>query len=140
MPKTCHPHRSHCPINIALETFGDRWSLLLLRDLILFGKRHYRELLESDEGIATNILAARLKKLEQQGLISRGRDAGNRRQVVYGVTERGLALVPVLLEMMRWAASFDPDTPVSRPFRKRLLEDREGLAAEIMAAARKRSA
>lgn len=130
--------RSACPVNFALEIFGDRWSLLVLRDLVLFGKRHYRELLASEEGIATNILADRLKKLEQEGIVQRGSDPANRRQVVYAVTAKGLALVPVLLEMMRWAAAYDPDTPVSRPFRKRLMEDRETLAAEIIAAARRR--
>jgi DNA-binding HxlR family transcriptional regulator len=139
MRKSSAKTRSACPVNIALETFGDRWSLLVLRDMILFGKRHYRELLESEEGIATNILADRLKKLEAQGLISRGEDPGNRRQVVYEVTEKGLALVPVLLEMMHWAATYDPNTPVSRPFLKRLQQDREGLAAEIITAFRKRA-
>lgn len=139
MARTRMARRSDCPVNIALETFGDRWSLLVLRDMILFGKRHYRELLASDEGIATNILAARLRALERQGLIERGRDPANRRQVVYSVTEKGLALVPVLLEMMRWAAIYDAKTPLTRRFRKRLLEDREGLAAEIMASVRERN-
>lgn len=138
MDKACAQRRSACPINIALEAFGDRWSLLVLRDMVMFGKRHYGELLESDEGISTNILADRLKKLEARGLISRGDDPGSRRQVIYKVTEKGLALVPVLLEMMHWAAAHDPGTPVSKPFLRRLREDRAGLAAEIVAAARRR--
>ena len=99
--------RSRCPINYALEIFGDRWTLLLLRDLILFGKERYRELLASEEGIATNILADRLKRLEISGIITRERDPEDGRQFIYRTTEEGLALTPVLLEIAAWASVHD---------------------------------
>jgi len=76
-----------CPIDFALDIFGDRWTLLVIRDLVFGGKRHFHELIESPEGIASNILAARLKKLEASGLISRHPDPENRRQVVYELTQ-----------------------------------------------------
>src|SRR5437868_11918581 len=97
--KTKQHRRSDCPISVALETFGDTWSLLIVRDMIYFGKKTYGEFLESQEGIATNILASRLAQLEQKGILSKKPDAADKRKEVYSLTETGLDLIPILLEM-----------------------------------------
>jgi DNA-binding HxlR family transcriptional regulator len=101
------PKRSHCPISLSLEVIGDRWSLLVLRDLILRGKKRYGELADSSEGISTNILADRLSRLERSGLILRATDAKTK-QVSYAPTRKGLDLVPVLRELGRWGLKYDP--------------------------------
>lgn len=96
--------RSDCPINFAVEVLGDRWSLLILRDIVFWGKRTYGELLGSDERIATNILASRLRHLEKEGLIERSSDLHDRRKDRYDLTESGIALIPVLVELTCWSA------------------------------------
>ena len=101
---------SGCPIDYALDLFGDRWTLLVIRDLLFVGKRHFKELMESPERIASNILTARLKKLEERGLIERRPDPDNRKQVIYTLTDKGRDLIPVLVEMVRWGGRHDPNT------------------------------
>jgi len=96
--------RSSCPINISLEIFGDRWSLLIIRDLMLRSYRTYKQFLSSDEGIATNILAERLQRLEAAGIITTARDAEDRRKVVYRLTEKGIDLAPIIVELVLWSA------------------------------------
>jgi DNA-binding HxlR family transcriptional regulator len=102
--------RSDCPVNFALETFGDGWSLLIVRDMVYFGKKTYGEFLDSDEGIATNILARRLSQLEQRGILIKTPCDADRRKELYTLTEKGLDLIPVLLEMANWGACHDPQT------------------------------
>lgn len=121
--------RSHCPISYLLDLVGDSWSLLVMRDLIFNGKRRYQELLESEEGIATNILADRLSRLEKQGIIAKRRDPGNKRQFLYTPTPKGLDLIPLLLEMIQWSAKHDPATAAPKAFLRRMKADREGLIA-----------
>ncbi len=89
---------------MTLEVFGDRWSLLSGRDLMIRGFRTFKEFQESGEGIATNILAERLRKLEAMGIIASERDERDRRKVNYRLTERGIDLAPVLLELLIWGA------------------------------------
>lgn len=96
--------RSGCPVSISLETFGDRWSLLIVRDLMVRGYRTFKEFQQSGEGIATNILADRLQKLETAGIISLEKDARDRRKVNYRLTEKGIGLAPVVLELLLWGA------------------------------------
>jgi DNA-binding HxlR family transcriptional regulator len=98
------PRRSSCPINISLEIFGDRWSLLIIRDLMLRSYRTYKEFLSSDEGIATNILAERLQRLEAAGIITTSRDTADGRKVVYRLTEKGIDLAPIIVELVLWSA------------------------------------
>ena len=105
-----YQRRSDCPINFALETFGDPWSLLIIRDLVYFGKRTYGEFLASEEGIATNILATRLAHLEQQGILTKKPHPTDERKEVYVLTEKGLDLIPVLVEMANWSAQYDAQT------------------------------
>jgi DNA-binding HxlR family transcriptional regulator len=102
--------RSDCPINFALETFGDTWTLLIIRDIVYFGKKTYGEFLESEEGIATNILADRLAHLEQKGILEKRPSEKDRRKETFVLTEKGLDLIPVLVEMAGWGAAYDPQT------------------------------
>ena len=124
MKKNQH-RRSDCPINFALETFGDMWSLLIIRDMVYFGKKTYGEFLASDEGIATNILASRLVHLEQQGLLVKKPDETDKRKEVYLLTEKGLALIPILLEMAGWSAQHDPQTAAPQAWIARVNADKE---------------
>ncbi|MGE0406437.1 MAG: winged helix-turn-helix transcriptional regulator [Candidatus Korobacteraceae bacterium] len=96
--------RSGCPVSISLEALGDRWSLLIIRDLMVRGFHTFKQFQNSGEGIATNILADRLQKLEAVGLISTERDESDRRKVIYRLTEKGIDLAPVMLELLIWGA------------------------------------
>jgi DNA-binding HxlR family transcriptional regulator len=89
---------------MALDAVGDKWSLLILRDLMFTGKRTYTELQSSDEGIATNILASRLTSLEAAGIISKEQDPENARRNLFFLTEKGIGLLPVIMELMVWTA------------------------------------
>ena len=116
-------HRSGCPINLTLETLGDRWSLIVIRDLMFGNRRHFRELLtQSEEGIASNILADRLKRLEKSGLISRRGDPSHKQKAIYSLTEAAIELVPLLAEMGAWGRRH---TPVSEELsiRAQILEE-----------------
>lgn len=128
-----------CPIDYALSIFGDRWTLLIVRDLLLSGKRYYSELLAAKEGISTNILAARLKRLEAAGLLERFPDPDSGRQVIYCLTEKGIDLVPVLLEIGLWSYKHDPTTAFPLSDLRRSRNDREGLVSDLKRAARKRA-
>lgn len=106
------PHRSGCPINLTLELLGDRWSLIVLRDVMFGGRRHYRELLnQSEEGIASNVLADRLKRLLASGLLSRVDDPSHKQKGVYSLTEPSIQLVPLLAQMGAWGRRHTPTTP-----------------------------
>jgi DNA-binding HxlR family transcriptional regulator len=102
-------HRSECVINLTVEIFGDQWSLLVLRDIIFMNRRHFRELLtKSVEGIASNILADRLQRLVQQGIIVKSQDASHKQKAIYSLTERGIELLPLLMEMVAWGHKYLP--------------------------------
>jgi DNA-binding HxlR family transcriptional regulator len=101
-------HRSHCPINLSLEVFGDRWTLLVLRDMIFGGRRHFRELLDSEERISSNILTNRLRTLVEHGLITRADNPTHRQKLTYSLTEQAIALVPVFAQIGAWAQEFLP--------------------------------
>ncbi len=102
-------HRSGCPINLAVEVFGDRWSLVVLRDMMFGNRRHFRELLTlSDEGIASNILADRLKTLQKNGLVSWVDDPSHKQKGIYSLTEMAIALVPVFAQIGAWGRRFLP--------------------------------
>lgn len=123
--------KSGCPIHFALEIFGDKWSLLIIRDLMFKGKKTYGEFLNSEEKIATNILADRLHMLEEGGLIKSKRDKNNKSKFNYTLTEKGIDLVPVLLEIINWSAKHDQKTAAPTEFVDRVKQDREGFIAEI---------
>lgn len=123
--------RSDCPISFALDLFGDRWTLLVIRDLAFKGKNSFGDFLASDEGIARNILADRLARLEAEGFIEKRPDPDDLRRSIYTLTERGLGLVPVLVEMILWSAREDPDTGAEADFVREATEDREGLIERL---------
>jgi len=108
--------RSNCPINFAVETFGDKWTLLVIRDLMFKGKRHYSDFLASDEKISTNILADRLQKLEFKGVISKSTDPENASKYIYSLTEKGQALLPAMIEVTAWSAQYDSLTNTPTDF------------------------
>ena len=115
--------RSGCPINLTLEVLGDRWSLIVIRDVMFGNRRHFRELLnQSEEGIASNILAARLKRLLEEGLLSKRDDPTHRQKAIYSLTEPSIQLVPLLAHMGAWGLRH---MPVSEELgiRARLLEE-----------------
>lgn len=124
--------RSHCPVSLALEAIGDRWSLLILRDLIIRGKRRYQEFLSSEEGISTNILADRLVRLEQQGLISKSDDQDDKRQFRYFPTQKALDLLPVIFAMGRWSFKYSPDVDRAHPFFQRMQAGERAFMRQIL--------
>jgi len=105
--KTSPKRRSECPLNASVEMLGDRWSLLIIRDMMLRGFRSYKEFLECFEGIATNILADRLRKLQDYGIVVAVRDPKDARKITYLLTAKGIDLAPVLTEMVLWAAAHE---------------------------------
>ena len=120
---TKNPHRSGCPINLSVEVFGDKWSLVILRDMMFGNRRHYRELLrQSMEGISSNILADRLKSLVDDGMISKVDDPSHKQKGIYSLTEKSIALVPVFAALGSWGRKW---MPVSRELsiRAQLLEE-----------------
>ena len=107
-PKTSGPERrSECPLNASVEMLGDRWSLLIIRDMMLRGFRTYKEFMECYEGIATNILADRLRKLVAHGIVTTEADPSDGRKRIYSLTAKGIDLAPVLTEMVLWAAGHE---------------------------------
>lgn len=140
MGKKTETRRSACPISFALDILGDKWTLLVVRDLVFAGKRHFRDFLASPEGIASNILASRLRTLEARGIVSRRPDPASARKVIYELTVKGIDLVPVLLELIRWGANHDPKTAAPVSFTRRIAEDRERLIAELTSSLKKKRA
>lgn len=118
-------NKSHCPINFSLETFGDSWSLLIIRDIVWFGKKTYGEFLHSEEGISSNILASRLVQLEQKGILMKSPYESDKRKDAYSLTAKGLDLIPIVLEMALWGAQYDPETDAQMSFITAINADRE---------------
>jgi DNA-binding HxlR family transcriptional regulator len=115
--------RSGCPINLTLEAIGDKWSLLIIRDMIFGNRRHFREMLsKSEEGIASNILADRLKRLVAQGIITRSADPSHKQKAIYSLTGQGIELLPILARMAIWGRKYLPVTE-ELGIRARLLEE-----------------
>ncbi|WP_440524221.1 winged helix-turn-helix transcriptional regulator [Sphingomonas sp.] len=115
--------RSGCPINLTMETLGDRWSLIVIRDIMFGNRRHYRELLShSQEGIASNILADRLKKLVERGLLTKRDDPSHKQKAIYSLTEPAIQLLPVLAQIGAWGRRHLPTTP-ELAIRAQLLEE-----------------
>ncbi|HUA82279.1 MAG TPA: helix-turn-helix domain-containing protein [Bryobacteraceae bacterium] len=124
------PKRSGCPVNMSLEVFGDRWSLLIVRDLMVRGYRTFKQFEESGEGIATNILADRLRALEKSGIIQVSADKLDRRRLHYRLTEKGVSLAPVLLELLIWGAR-NEKTAAPCALIENLAANREQVLAEV---------
>lgn len=132
MAKPHREKRSDCPLNVSLEIFGDRWTLLIVRDLMLKGLNTFREFLEGGEAVASNVLTDRLNRLEAHGIVERRPNAQDGRSHIYRLTEKGIQLAPVLLEMILWAARHEKTAaPASEV--KRMMRQRESYLAEIRA-------
>jgi DNA-binding HxlR family transcriptional regulator len=117
------PGRSGCPINLTLEVLGDRWSLIVIRDIIFGNRRHFRELLgQSEEGIASNILAARLKRLMAEGILTRRDDPSHKQKAVYSLTAKGIDLLPLLVQVGAWGRRHLPTTP-ELAIRQQIMEE-----------------
>jgi DNA-binding HxlR family transcriptional regulator len=103
-PKMASKQKSGCPINLSLELLGDRWTLLIIRDLVFAGKRHFREFLLSDEGISSRTLAERLQTLQDEGILTRSEDPTHGLKAIYRLTEAGIDLLPVLATLGAWGS------------------------------------
>lgn len=116
-------HRSGCPINLSLEVLGDSWSLIVIRDIMFGNRRYYRQLLnESEEGIASNILSDRLKRLTHEGLVTKAQDPSHQQRQNYSLTEKSIQLVPVLVQLGSWGRRFLPVSP-ELSIRAKILEE-----------------
>ena len=130
--------RSHCAVNYGVEIFGDRWSLLIIRDIVFVGKKTYGDFLKSEEGIATNVLASRLAFLEEQGVLLKTPSPNDRRKDFYTLTEKGLDLIPIVLSIVLWSARHDSKSYVRdlEQFVTRLSESPAQVSEEVKALVR----
>jgi DNA-binding HxlR family transcriptional regulator len=131
MPKNkpASKRRSGCPLNASVEMLGDRWSLLILRDMMIRGYRSFNEFLQSDEKIASNILADRLRRLESYDIIAAERDSADGRKVLYSLTPKGIDLAPVLTEMVLWAARHEETD--NQALVREMQRDKDKLIADV---------
>ncbi|MCR2764922.1 helix-turn-helix transcriptional regulator [Microbacterium sp. zg.B48] len=128
--------RSECPINFTLELLGDPWSLLVVRDIVYFGKRTFGEFLSSTEGMARNILSARLTRLQERGILQSAVHPTDGRKEVYTLTETGVGLVPLLLAAADWGAEHAPSTDAPPWWIELVRERRDELTQLISEAVR----
>jgi DNA-binding HxlR family transcriptional regulator len=130
--------RSHCAVNYGVEIFGDRWSLLIIRDIVFVGKKTYGDFLKSEEGIATNVLASRLAFLEEQGVLSKAPSPDDGRKDFYSLTEKGLDLIPIVLNIVLWSGKYDSQSYVrhSQEFFARLSQNPIEVSEEVRALVR----
>ena len=129
--------RSLCPISLALEILGDRWSLLIVRDLMFAGKRHFRQFMQSEEGIASNILADRLARLVEHGVLTKADDPSHAQKAIYSLTPMGIDLLPVLTQLGVWGRRHLPVTRESGAAAAALEKGGPALQKEIRSALRK---
>jgi len=122
-------HRSGCPVSISLDIVGDRWSLLIVRDVMVRGYRTFRQFQRAGEGIATNILSHRLRKLEAAGILTTEPAEEDGRSMHYRLTSKGIALAPVLLELLIWAGNHET-TGAPNAFIAQMEQNREAILAE----------
>lgn len=130
--------RSYCSINLALELFGDKWTLLIIRDMMLGGKRHFREILQSDEKISSNILTDRLNMLEREGVITKQSDSSHKQKIIYSLTEKGIDLLPVIVAMAQWSLLHEPVDEVSRQHTQLLVDGAPALTQSMMSELREK--
>lgn len=123
--------KSDCPINFALEIFGDRWTFLLVRDMMFKGKHYYGEFLQAEEKIATNILADRLSLLEKSGIVVKTVDTEHKSKFIYRLSRKGIDLLPILVEVIMWSAKYDESSAADVKFVRSVKRDNESLLKEI---------
>jgi len=125
---------SGCPVSFALDTFGDRWSLVIIREIMILGKRTYSEFMEIEEGIATNILIDRLKHLEAEGIVEKNRDPENRRSYIYTLTKKGHDLAPIMIEIILWSGAHDHRSCALHGALDQIRENRDAFEAKSRSA------
>jgi len=123
-----------CPVVFSLDIFGDKWSLVILRDILLGSKSHFREFLASEEKIASNVLSVRLENLVANGLLIKKDDPANKSAAIYIPTQKTLDLLPMLFELMRWGIKYNPSTDVSVPVMSQLTNNPESLRDQVILA------
>lgn len=131
--RTIPERRSECPISFGLDVFGDKWTLLILRDMLLFGYTRFSDF-AIHEGISTNILTDRLQRLETAGIITKKQDTVLKNQNVYNVTPKGRDLTNVLIGVMLWGLKYDEQTPVDKNFITRISNDLDIVINEVRVA------
>jgi DNA-binding HxlR family transcriptional regulator len=123
--------RSDCPVSRTLDVFGDKWSLLIIRDLMFGNKCTYNDFLKSDEGIATNILASRLKGLEENGIIEKSPHPDSKAKIMYKLTTKGIDLLPIIMEIYIWSEKYFPMSAELKAIIKEAKKDKEKFAKQI---------
>ena len=123
--------RSDCPISTALDIFGDKWSLLVIRDILFKGKNTYGAFLASEEKIATNILADRLLRLEAGGLLTKQAHPQSKLKVLYKPTVKAIELIPLLVELIAWSEKYHDVHPYAREFVRAIKKDKQGLIKKL---------
>lgn len=121
-----------CPVRFGMSQFGDKWSFLIIRDLMFKGRKYYNEFLEAGEGISTNILASRLVDLECNGIVVKRRDTIKRSKYIYSLTDKGIALMPMMLAMIDWAEKYDELTEVPLEFVQQLRQNPKQLQQKLL--------
>ena len=121
-----------CPIRFGMGIFGDKWTLLIVRDLMFKGKKYYGEFTDPEENISTNILADRLIKLQKHEIVTKQRDPENKSRFIYSLSQKGMDLLPVMLAIIDWSEKYDPNTGVPRDFIHDLREDPVKLSKDVI--------
>jgi len=121
-----------CPVRFGMSQFGDKWSFLIIRDLMFKGRKYYHEFIEAGEGISTNILATRLADLEANGIVSKSRDPVKGSRFIYKLTQKGIELMPMMLAMIDWAEKYDNKTEVPKDFIDNLRNDPENFQQQLL--------
>ena len=132
MAKALKQRRSRCPVNHAIEILGDKWTLLVIRDMVFHQKRSFSELKAMPEGIATNILSERLARLQAADVITRSADPQDGRRAEYALTRHGRRLVPILLDLMVWSRRHTPEVDISLSLVRRIEQDPQGAVDEVL--------
>ncbi len=121
-----------CPVRFGMSQFGDKWSFLIIRDLMFKGRKYYHDFIEAGEGISTNILATRLADLESNDIINKEKDPEKGSRFIYSLTEKGKELMPMMLAMINWAEKYDEETEVPKEFIEKLRSDKQQLEQELL--------
>lgn len=129
--------RSDCPISSALDIVGDKWSLLIIRDIALSGKNTYNEFLKSEEKIATNVLADRLSMLEMAGILVKEEHPDSKAKIFYRLSAQGIDLLPVLVEIILWSDKYLSISPQAKQFAKQLRKGKEAVVKQISSGLKK---
>jgi DNA-binding HxlR family transcriptional regulator len=136
MSKDFQNRQSGCPIAFALDLIGDRWSLLIIRDIMIRGNKTYSDFLDAEEGIASNILNDRLKRMTSAGVLDKSRDPDNRRSFIYELTQKGRDLAPMVIEMVIWSGKHDDRDHARKGVLHEILEDRDQFETKLMSRSR----